>query len=100
MDNSRWPLPSFPGRRASRGRCPRGAWAPGTGGSTAVSVRKAKPAMIHHGFLRVAAATPLVRVADCAYNAGQVVALLRQAEAEGVAVVVFPELCLTGYTCA
>ena len=52
------------------------------------------------GFLRVAAATPLVRVADCAFNVEHILALMKQAEAEGVAVLVFPELSLTGYTCA
>jgi NAD+ synthase (glutamine-hydrolysing) len=56
--------------------------------------------MIEHGFLRVAAATPLVRVADCAFNVEHILALMRQAEAEGVAVLVFPELSLTAYTCA
>jgi NAD+ synthase (glutamine-hydrolysing) len=56
--------------------------------------------MIHHGFVRVAAATPALRVADCAFNVERIADLLRQAEAEGVAIVVFPELCLTGYTCA
>src|SRR6185312_6357701 len=52
------------------------------------------------GFLRVAAATPLVRVADCAFNVEHILALLRQAESEGVNLLVFPELALTGYTCA
>jgi NAD+ synthase (glutamine-hydrolysing) len=56
--------------------------------------------MSYHGFLRVAAAVPTLRVADCAYNAEQILALMRQAEREQVAVLVFPELCLTGYTCA
>src|SRR5436305_4891344 len=56
--------------------------------------------MTQYGFLRVAAATPLVRVADCDFNAGQIIAFMKQAEAEGVAVLVFPELSLTGYTCA
>jgi NAD+ synthase (glutamine-hydrolysing) len=56
--------------------------------------------MTHYGFLRVAAATPLVRVADPAANAANILALMKQAEAEGVEVLVFPELCLTGYTCA
>lgn len=55
--------------------------------------------MIQHGFIRVAAAAPRMRVADCAYNAEQIVAVMRQAEAQGVAVLVFPELSLTGYTC-
>ncbi len=52
------------------------------------------------GFLRVAAATPLVRVADCAFNVEHILALMRQAESEHVNVLVFPELALTGYTCA
>src|SRR6266849_462095 len=56
--------------------------------------------MTHHGFLRVAAATPLLRVADCAYNAGRIVSLMQRAQGEGVAVVVFPELSISGYTCA
>jgi NAD+ synthase (glutamine-hydrolysing) len=53
-----------------------------------------------HGFLRVAAAVPVLRVGDCNYNAGQILGLLARAEREQVAVVVFPELALTGYTCA
>ena len=56
--------------------------------------------MLHHGFLRVAAASPVLRVADCAFNADRTLGLLKRAEAEGVAVLVFPELSLTGYTCA
>ncbi len=56
--------------------------------------------MLPHGFLRVAAASPVLRVADCAFNADRILGLMKQAEAEGVAVLVFPELSLTGYTCA
>jgi NAD+ synthase (glutamine-hydrolysing) len=56
--------------------------------------------MTTHGFLRVAAAVPTLRVADCDYNAERILDLLARAERDGVAVVVFPELCLTGYTCA
>jgi NAD+ synthase (glutamine-hydrolysing) len=56
--------------------------------------------MSYHGFLRVAAATPMLRVADCAYNAERILSLMKQAEGEKVTVLVFPELSLTGYTCA
>jgi NAD+ synthase (glutamine-hydrolysing) len=56
--------------------------------------------MIQHSFLRVAAASPLLRVADCGYNAEQIINLLRRAEEEAVSLIVFPELSLTGYTCA
>jgi NAD+ synthase (glutamine-hydrolysing) len=52
-----------------------------------------------HGFVRVAAAVPQVRVGDCAFNAERTVGLLARAEEQGVAVLVFPELGLTGYTC-
>ena len=51
------------------------------------------------GFVKVAAGTPKIRVADCAYNAGQVIALMEQAAEQGVKVLALPELCLTGYTC-
>src|SRR5437660_7618779 len=56
--------------------------------------------MESHGFVRVAAAVPFLRVADTAYNAERILALMARAEAEQVAVLVFPELALTGYTCA
>ncbi len=51
------------------------------------------------GFIKVAAATPKIRVADPAHNAQAVIALMREAESLGVKVMAFPELCLTGYTC-
>lgn len=51
------------------------------------------------GFLRVAAATPKIKVADPAYNKSQILELIKEAAALGVKVLVFPELCMTGYTC-
>ena len=51
------------------------------------------------GFIKVASAVPTVRVADCRYNTEQIKALIDQSEAEGIEIVVFPELCITGYTC-
>ena len=51
------------------------------------------------GFIRVAAATPKIKVADPAYNAGQVVELMKKGEKLQIKLMVFPELCLTGYTC-
>src|SRR5436190_3785996 len=55
--------------------------------------------MNHHGFLRVAAASPELRLADCPFNADRTLALMKQAEDRGVNLVVFPELGLSGYTC-
>ncbi len=52
-----------------------------------------------HGFIKVAAITPKIKVADPAYNAGQIGDRLAEAYAKGAGVIVFPELCLTGYTC-
>jgi NAD+ synthase (glutamine-hydrolysing) len=56
--------------------------------------------MTYHGFVRVAAAVPSLRVGDCQFNAERVLALMTRAESEGLCVLCFPELCLTGYTCA
>ena len=51
------------------------------------------------GFIRVAAATPEIRVADCEYNRKQVERMLKEAWEQKARIVVFPELCMTGYTC-
>ena len=51
------------------------------------------------GFLKAAALSPALRVADCAYNVRQITVALRKAAARGVKLAVFPEFCLTGYTC-
>jgi NAD+ synthase (glutamine-hydrolysing) len=52
-----------------------------------------------HGFIRVAAATPQIRLADCRYNADQIINIIDTAEKKAVKLLVFPELCVTGYTC-
>lgn len=52
------------------------------------------------GYIRVAAATPEIRVADCAHNAARICDLMLDAERQKVALLVLPELCLTGYTCS
>ncbi|MDR3332826.1 MAG: NAD(+) synthase, partial [Synergistaceae bacterium] len=51
------------------------------------------------GYVRVAAATPSIRVADCAYNAERILDLMRRAAEEEVGLLCLPELCITGYTC-
>ena len=51
------------------------------------------------GFLKAAALSPALRVADCAYNAGQIVSALQECAGRGIKLAVFPELALTGYTC-
>ena len=51
------------------------------------------------GFLKAAAFSPALRVADCTYNAQQILADVQAAAARGVKLAVFPEFCLTGYTC-
>ena len=52
-----------------------------------------------YGFVKVAAAVPAVKVADVDYNVQQIESITAQAEGRGVEVIVFPELCITGYTC-
>ncbi len=50
------------------------------------------------GFVKVAAATPEIIVADCMHNAEEIIRLVRMADGDGVKLLVLPELCLTGYT--
>ena len=52
-----------------------------------------------HGFVKVAAAVPAVKVADVQYNVQEIERLIAMADAEHVEVVVFPELAVTGYSC-
>ena len=52
------------------------------------------------GYVRVAAAVPQIRVADCQYNAAQIKRQINESVNEGIEVVCFPELSITGYTCA
>ena len=54
---------------------------------------------MNHGFVKVAAAIPFVKVADCHYNATRIENLVIQAEGQGAEVICFPELSLTAYTC-
>lgn len=54
---------------------------------------------MRHGFIKAAAVTPKIRVADCKHNAEEIKKALMDARAQKAKVVVFPELCLTGYTC-
>lgn len=51
------------------------------------------------GFLRVACATPEIKVADCENNSNNIIKLIKEANDKGVSLVVFPELCITAYTC-
>ena len=52
-----------------------------------------------HGFLKVAAATPQIRVADVNFNSEAIIAKAKECYEEGASVIVMPELCVTGYTC-
>ena len=52
------------------------------------------------GFVKVAAATPDIRVADVSYNTKKICEAMDEAETERAKIVVFPELCVTGYTCS
>ena len=54
---------------------------------------------MEYGYIKVGSAVPLVSVADCNENVKNIENLIAQAEGLGVEIIVFPELCLTGYTC-
>jgi len=51
------------------------------------------------GFIKVCACTPKIRVADVDYNTDEIIKHMSDAEDNGAKVIVFPELCITGYTC-
>ncbi len=53
-----------------------------------------------NGFFRVMAASPKVSVADCKENVRNIVEILKQTASKDVSLIVFPEMCVTGYTCA
>lgn len=52
-----------------------------------------------YGFLRVAAASPKLRVADCNYNISEIKGIISKAQEANVQIICFPELCITAYTC-
>ena len=52
-----------------------------------------------HGFVKAAAVTPDIRVADVSYNTEQICRKIDETTEKGAKIVVFPELCITGYTC-
>lgn len=54
---------------------------------------------MNYGFVKVAAAVPHVKIADCKYNARQLESLIAIADGKGVQIVTFPEMCITAYTC-
>ncbi len=53
-----------------------------------------------YGFVRVAAASPKLKVADCDYNISQIKQLIDEAVKQKIQFITFPELSITGYTCA
>lgn len=52
-----------------------------------------------YGFIKVAVAVPEVMVADCGFNTARVAEMIGNADKQGVEIIVFPELCITGYSC-
>ena len=53
-----------------------------------------------NGFVKMAAGTPKIQVADCIHNTEEILRLIGEMDAEGAKIMVFPELCITGYTCS
>lgn len=54
---------------------------------------------MNFGFVRVAAAIPKLKVANCQYNTSEIIEIAKQAQTQGAQFVVFPELAITSYTC-
>ena len=54
---------------------------------------------MNYGFVKTAVVTPKIKVADVAYNGAEIEKLMKEASGNGAKIIVFPELCLTGYTC-
>ena len=54
---------------------------------------------MNYGFVKVAAAVPHVKVADCKFNVEKIESLIAVAEGKGVQIILFPEMSITGYTC-
>lgn len=54
---------------------------------------------MNYGFVKVAAAVPRVKIADCNFNAKQLESLIAVADGKGVQIITFPEMCITAYTC-
>jgi len=54
---------------------------------------------MRHGFVKVAAVTPDIRVADCVFNGDSIIKEMKYCADRGVKIAVFPELAITGYTC-
>lgn len=57
-----------------------------------------KKERVHFGFMRVAAASPPLKIGDVGYNVRMVLEFAKRAEKEGAAIVLFPEMSVTGYT--
>lgn len=51
------------------------------------------------GFVRIAAASPEIRIADCGFNRENILGMIEKATEKDASVIVFPEMCVTGYTC-
>jgi len=55
--------------------------------------------MKNFGFIKIASAIPVVKIADCKYNTTQILSLIKKAESDKIQIVCFPELSITAYTC-
>ncbi|NCB92631.1 MAG: NAD(+) synthase [Clostridia bacterium] len=53
-----------------------------------------------NGFIKAAAGTPKIQVADCIHNTEEILRIIKEMEAKGAKIMGFPELCITGYTCS
>jgi len=55
--------------------------------------------VVHNNYIKIAAATPKIEVANCSYNADKIIELMKKANNQQVQLLCLPELCITGSTC-
>lgn len=55
---------------------------------------------MNYGFVRAAACSPSLNVADTDFNAAEIIKTANEAAENGAEIIIFPELCITGYTCS
>lgn len=55
--------------------------------------------MNNYGFVKVAAASPALKVADCKFNTDEIIKIIKDADKQDISILLFPEMCITAYTC-
>ena len=60
--------------------------------------KKGSVRQMKDGFIRIAAASPEIKVTDCEFNKNNIISMIKEADQNDASLIVFPELCVTAYT--